>query len=362
MLSQAAFNKKHQSKFAGLTPAQKAQRYKDYVSASRAQKVKQKRNPVRKRSPPRGAPALSDCSKLYALSLTDPWDLQTPPCVPDSLPLPSYKFAARCKTTLTIGVGGYGYIAVALRSPGFVAQSVYTSNNTYAAQYYVSFFSPDAGGAVDAKFTDASLTPFVGKPCRLVGGGVKVRYIGPELPRSGRIIAYRSPTNSAITNGLSCQQMLLNKETVSVQVDREWHGVMYKPMSFTDLSYLEGSLADSHSPFMGLFIEGAPVGSLFEADYCGWFEVTGSNLPTYTASHSDPVGMGAVTTVLATHQPESDPLSYAASVFSKIGDVAKTTLSFAPSVISGAANLAIEAAPVAASFLKTAAPAMLALM
>lgn len=361
---------KHAKAYAKLSQAEKERRYKDYTSAKSNPTKQTRTKKTAKVSKVKSVGGLSKCSTLYALALTVPWELQEPPCIPDSIPLPSFKFAGRVKTRMVIGTGGCGW---ATADP-FVGSFTYPAGGvlpgtvvtTTAAAIFTNYVRYIAGPSFDIQNTDS---PFVGdvqsiRQSRVVGAGLRIRYIGPELTRSGRIIIYRDADNNDMPAALTVPTMLLNKETVTVPVDREWHGVMFKPATFSDLSYLyPPNITGGLNRFSLLaFVEGAPVGSTFEVDFCAWYEMVGSSLPGYSTSHSDPAGMAAVSTVLATHQPEDDPLTYAASFFKKVAGVVGETLSYLPSAVGTGVKFIENVAPALAPTLRAAAPLALTML
>jgi len=285
---------------------------------------------------------LGVCCEQYAMALVDPWCLISGLVgIPAELPLPSYKFSVRARGILTIGSEGTGYVSVNPFAPfndqgstsGIFAPVHVTTANYSGLDYRFSLPSyglvtgvvpqwPDSPFSL-AQFQEVPDKPGANLRVRTVGAGVKISYAGSEFKRSGRAIAYRSPMNLPIigttvtsTPVVTQSDLLRNKETATVPVDRKWHSAVYKPATPTDLSYGE---ADDISipignyprrmvagPSLLVFITGSTPGESFEFDYLGHFEAIGSSLPGFTTTTPDLVGMGAVSAANSTAQPSTD--------------------------------------------------------
>lgn len=278
--------------------------------------------------------SLSQCSMLYAQALMDPWAVDMPPCIPDQVVLPSYKFGAQARGTFTIGTQGVGFVAVNPYTgvwTGGGTFSVYYTGATYALQAYTSVGGTTGLGAgqSDTSLLQSSWNPD-GYQFRVVGCGVKCRYMGSEISRSGRFIEYRHPNNYQIANGSTAQDLLQNRETQTAPADRKEHFVVYRPAGSQDLAYLnnDGFTPLPVTPTMVVMIEGGTPGQSFEYDVQWWFEVAGRLLPTVTKSDSDPIGLAAVKSALPKAQSKESPGSTFKSFVSDIYDVASTTFSF----------------------------------
>jgi hypothetical protein len=273
----------------------------------------------------------SQCTKDYAAALIDPWSVPRPPCVPDNITLPSFKFGARGRGTFSIGTQQTGFI---LFNPYICYSDVpcsFTTDHTFG--------SPDVeGGGItgvnpiynDSPFTASDFGTYKNQS-RTVGAGVRVRYTGTEITRSGQTICFRSPTNAdALTAApVTNSQLLAFKETSTSPVDRDWHYAIYRPAVATDLAYL--SPIDRSGNFcMIVAVFGASPGASFEFDFVSWYEVAGNNLPNLTRSHSDPIGMSAVSMALPTAQPTRNPTSSLRDFMHEMAAGAATAMSLIP--------------------------------
>lgn len=283
--------------------------------------------------------SLSQCTRDYALALMDPWSLEKPGCIPDLIVLPSYKFGTRAKGTFTVGSAGVGYVAVNYAS---VANGVVSGTNVFYAgvvtdqTFTGNGFVPGIGVGRNPFANDSTIdyqklrgvNPAETRPFdfRLVGCGCKTRAIGPEFVRGGRMVGYREPEGKNITGAQTANQLLLNREAVTVPVDRIEHFVTYRPSNPDQLGYSNRSTLGDVQLLM--LVEGAQPGFTFEYDIIWWFEMVGSSLPSYSASHSDPLGMAAVTQALPATQPTQSPGTQFKNFVNDVIEVASMAMSF----------------------------------
>jgi hypothetical protein len=333
-----------------LSKQEAKKRYNDYLRSTAMRKAPGSNKVVKaKRSAPgeMSYATMSESTKAYAYALVDPWDCPEAPSLPDAITLPSYKYSSRCRTKMHIGTQGEGYAAVSpytpwgKNGPGFV----YTTNASWNG------ISPNVGVQISLGQADPyhGTSPFdhsefvepegggsVALQSRTVACGVAVRYIGPELTRSGRIVEYRQPTNTSIYNQtLSISDMLLNRETEPGPVDREWHYAVWRPAIPSDLAYTQTIETVMPSICLIIAVEGAPPGSAFEVDAIAHFEAVGVGLPSKSKSYHDPVGMAAISSALPSHQPSGTPKDNWLAFSNEIMDSAQKALSFAPQIMEG---------------------------
>lgn len=342
MLSKTQYLEKNKVKFdsKNLTKTERNKRYRDYslsysmTTGNTGAKVVK----TSKRSDQYELTfsKLSDCTKHYAVALADPFGVRPGVCIPDLITLPSYKVSFFVRATFATGVSGYGFVAF---TPHTMAINdlpcVTRSTTSYDDQLYNLF---PGGGKTSNTYSNSPFTAvqfsnasssnsYMRK--RLVAAGVKVRYIGPELTRSGRVIEYRHPTNGNLTQA-SEAQLLANRETTPVPVEREWHYVNYRPAVPEDLAYVDqnpiGISTGVYSEI--ILVAGAPPGSLFEFEAITHFELVGVGVPELTTSHSDVLGMSAVQAALPNVQASLPPQLGVKDIVKKIGQAAGQTLSF----------------------------------
>jgi hypothetical protein len=134
---------------------------------------------------------------------------------------------------------------------------------------------------------------------RVIGSGLRIRYIGTELNRGGQMVAILDQNHSSLQfRSLSS----VDGEEVSKRfpIDRSWTTVLYRPVDNDDFEFRTslpvntGSNNDSIN-YMGFAIQGeAGVATQYEYEFFTSFEAFGKNVRAMSVSHVDPVGFGAV--------------------------------------------------------------------
>jgi len=256
------------------------------------------------------ADPLSACSRSYAIAAVNPWGVTDPPCVPDLLNVPSYKFAAQSKGIFTVGTSGFGYCGY--NPYGQIQNTEVSLWNTTATFSGVTTQWTGVGSAFtssDSPYPSSAFLQGTGvqnqlSSYRVVGSAMRVRYVGSEVSRAGQLVIYRDPLNQPMGNGISTANMLANRETVSAVVDREWRSVVWKPADPTDVTYFDtfnvavgnyvGRFHSVGSGSLLIAITGGTPGTSFEYEAITWYELIGAANPQTTPSHSDIVGMSAV--------------------------------------------------------------------
>jgi len=341
MLSKQQFLDKHKEKFSNLSANERTKRYRDYQLSHAMRKAPgaPKISKPSKVSGPKelSYATMSECAKLYVHALLDPWEVPSPPCVPDNLTLPSYKYAARCRTNFVIGLQGVGFVVVdpyvfASTQPclGITAAS-YPLNTVDINSTEVTYTSSDSSFPL----TGYSPTSSIHWVSRIVGFGVRVRYVGSEMSRSGQVVAFREASNDGglLLNPVTIATLLASRESVTVPADRKWHSAVWRPAAPRDITYYDDFVGFSDvDPAMGLVVTGATPGTSFEVDAVGWYETIGSSLPMLSRSHSDPLGMATVSASLSETQPTATPSQTVASFIRGATSIAQESLSFVGAV------------------------------
>jgi len=342
MLSKQQYLEKHQAKYdkSGLSKAERSKRYKQYTLSfgMKTQGVVGRSKQAEK--PFRGGGVLntsyssfSQCTKDYATAIIDPWACARPPCVPDNITLPSFKFGVRARSTFVVGTAGLGYVYV---NPYLSYSDIDYSGGFTTATFAQNVCVPSgltngvSGFFNDSPFVHSNFAPGTNQS-RLVGCGVRARYTGTEINRSGQVLCFRTPTNNNVFGGPNPTeaQLLSFKETSTNPVDREWHYSIYRPSVAADLAYNNPvNLAGNDALLLAVF--GAQPGQSFEFDYVAWFEVVGNNLPNLTRSHSDPIGMSAVSMAMPSVQPTRAPETTLRSFMKEMAYGVGTAMSFMP--------------------------------
>lgn len=310
--------------------------------------------PVRRVAPRRTrmsiATPLSVCGLEYLRAQYDPWHCKEPPCVPDAIAIPSYKFSTFIRGTMKIAApaDSIGYVFM---NPYSIANSVAASvNNTdYIAPVWATngvIGSPDYSNRLNLNiFTNPSViiagvdkvvTPFYWNSqvsglnmvqeltantfniyCwRPVGGGIKMQYSGVADSRQGQYILWEDPQNSPYVGATSLvtATLLQNAEAKFTVVDDKQVAVTYHPRNMNDFQYSDNwynnpatanasDLAQYHT--MGIIVQGNPGGTYTFECVMHW-EMTGSAVPSRSKSHAASGDMDKVANVAET-QPSVLP-------------------------------------------------------
>ena len=248
---------------------------------------------------------LSACSRYYLKALCDPFSLTTGlACIPDLLDIPSQKLAIKARGTLAAGTTGFGFVAVSPFSCSN-GNAVYHTLSTYAGGV-VNLAVPLATGVTGSIVTQFpfgvnDITNALAH--RTVGCGLRVRYLGTELNRSGRMILLRQPVNSSV-EGLSPADALSNNAVPTVEVDRKWKMVFWLPNDQNEYAYVHDYFplqsGDSGEAYrLVIMVDGTTASNSFEWEVVWHKEYISRepgtfSLPNITPSHSDVQGLSAV--------------------------------------------------------------------
>lgn len=240
--------------------------------------------------------SLSQCAADYGKCQTNPW---TGPlaCVPDFPALFSSKQRVWAKGTLSTGTSGFGFIVVSPPS-GAVSDllSVYNSSSTYAGNTVALTGTGVVGGSTNSMFLSADINnTAAGAQYRVVGAGIRIRYMGTELNRGGFSIGLHDPSHTTM-DGRSIVGMRAEMVAVEFATSRKWQNVLYRPVYNDELLY-NGVITPN--PFMGFVIQSpdASILSTYEYEFSAVYEYQGRNVRSMTVSHTDPVGFAAVNAV-----------------------------------------------------------------
>ena len=149
---------------------------------------------------------LSQCAQHYALALEAPFSYKGVACIPDLHGVPSKKLRVKSRGVFSTGVDGNGFLVA-----DCWANSNDTSAVTASTAALVSSSAPLPAFSVgvsdllqtklpyaSTQFAATSSDPAV--EARTVAVGLRIRYLGTELARSGQITAVRHPDNSSLIN------------------------------------------------------------------------------------------------------------------------------------------------------------------
>jgi hypothetical protein len=246
-------------------------------------------------------PRLSKCAAEYACALEDPFNCNGLACIPDFPAIPSRKMVVFIKSVMTIGTLGLGY-SVASPYNG-VANNLGVLTSTTAA-YASTFIDPTLPGTLTQSSNSDYLGTAIGgglgmMQYRMVGGGIRIKYTGTELNRSGMVFHLEEPNHGSLTSPTA---IVANIEAydccLKTPVQRNWHTVVTHPVHRNEIDYafqVPGTTpaVPGNANMIGLIVTSLP-GNTFDVEYYALFELTGSSVRGKTPSDVDRTGMDAV--------------------------------------------------------------------
>jgi len=253
---------------------------------------------------------LSPCSTDYLKALTDPFGNASNVCIPDLIDQQSSKYRLVTRGSVAIGSGGFGFISINTSEViASDATSVWLSSNAALFAGTVVTAAPGPGiqstSFTQAPYTQTDLAVPPHVPSirgRTVAVGVRVRYIGTELQRGGRVVLVRK-AYGIDANGLGIVDALADRTAISLPVNRNWIGVNYLPTDAFDYEYqFYGGTGNTER--LAIMIESTP-GNLFEYEAVAYVEYIGV-IVNASPSHSDIVGMSALKDAI-NHQQTVEP-------------------------------------------------------
>jgi len=367
-LTKAQFLQKHAKKYATLTKQEKEQRWLNYNKATVGTQPKKRKNQPRRvrkiqtdggpfnsnarqvamdqinmpTRQPRGnrmanmSVCMSDCAKNYAVALVNPFsyldytdiaansvlglDLNNmePPCIPSFPSLKSRRLRCFIRGTMTVGTAGNMQLVLA---PRRLANN-YPIISNYSPPLIISTGATDPGTTFPTLDTGAGLAPgFTGvntnsdfttaesdlnTTMRLVGAGIRIRYAGPDINRSGIIHAAYTPGHQSLSD-FSLNEISQFETYFRLPVSKKWSMLTYTPtlpdeyQYDTDLGTGTGEGGNTVYPnyhYMGFLVTGAAPGTLFEYETVHLLEVVGPTVRDLKPAESDIRGLEMVNNVV----------------------------------------------------------------
>jgi hypothetical protein len=322
-----------------LTRAQKEAKWRKY-QAKKTGRVVPKRKPtsVVPHHPIHTALAwLSQCAMGYAMALSDPFNLNKEVCIPDLHVVPSKKVRVVTRGTFSTGLNGSGFIMGCVQCKGNNEEPIQFSNATFngatftntGTQRSFAQYAQLPYASSDFKGQSGASTLVSG---RVVGYGLRIRYIGNKLGMGGQVIGYRQAQNGDI-NGLTFNQLRTFSHAKMQRVDGDWHCVSYipvRPEEFEYSDYPNVALSAGLTPpvggvfELGFAIEGTynAAGALgpapFEFEVYQHIEYLGQ-IDNVTQSHSDISSMSIIRNALPVSTVVKHPERAHLSLLQRVG-------------------------------------------
>jgi hypothetical protein len=287
-------------------------------------------------------------------ALEDPFGLKKSPtaaCIPDLHAVPSKKTGALHRGNFSTGTAGYGFVLLKVHQK--------TNDVPVASEGAVTFSEAAWGGAAGSFLPTPSATPATGLSSiglpklpysnaefaatagvggiqgRVVGAGLRIRYIGPELARGGQINAVRHPENNSLV-GLTLAEIKTFTTSKSYPVDREWTYINYQPTEPDEYKYSsQATTSNGIAQWnMGFVITGTttstgtPGSAPFEFEVVQFIEYIG-RINNITTTHVDVQAMSMIRNATEMHPSTRSPTARVLKSLTKIG---------ADHMINGSAN------------------------
>jgi hypothetical protein len=323
-----------------LSKKHRESRYRQHVASKRGQRSSNKTRGTKlvRRTTKHGdvlRRTFSPCALDYLMALEAPFSLKTPACVPDLHSIPSKKIRVKTRGTFSTGVTGTGLIVVNNWCNTNSIPFVLFSNATFAGTNVPSAVGPSVNSSTQQKlpytasqFEDVDKT--TGVQARTVGVGLRIRYIGPELARSGQITGFRHPDNETICS-LTFDTIKQYETAKTFANNRRWNYVMYRPVKPDEYQFSKHpDSPDNTTPLnraheMGFIVTdtssstGIPGPAKFEWQIIRFVEFIG-NIDNITKTHTDIVGMSHIRNAMPEKSAVTNVSKHFAGVVKKIED------------------------------------------
>jgi hypothetical protein len=272
------------------------QQRKQQAKGRNARKNKNKKN-SRSNRPQIRTPSmrLSQCAISYARAQLDPFSAglrENLPCIPDDKETTSLKFSTLTRSNVYVGTLRYGYLVLNPTTKGSDNTMGYSTLATYAATTVPSAVGSTVSGLFDTSF------PWIGTALpavRIVGCGVRIRYVGSELNRGGTVTKFCGVDNGVYT-GATYNVLVSAPETKIEPVNRQWHTMAFRPKLGASTDFVAAQQGVGNYAPMVFAVTGEP-GNQFEVEVIRYFEATSSPLIQVTGvgkSDCDLIGLSVV--------------------------------------------------------------------
>lgn len=275
---------------------------------------------------------MTSCAAHYAAAIGAPFSPQAiGACVPTFPARPSYKVHSRITGVFSVGTN-IGYVAIAPTCTNNLASIYYTDTNfagtsLSASATGVSPMSNSANAYASGAFIPAS-SAIDGMVGRIVSVGLRVRYVGTELERSGLVYGLVHPAHASL-HSYTVPQLTAYRECIRRPVTRNWTTIVASAVNFEESVYPDvsdlialgvspfnqaqleacfpfstGSPVTTSNPTLGAFIMAIVVtgstGNTYEWELITHQELIGPQVQNaVTPSHSDQIGLSNVIEIKA---------------------------------------------------------------
>lgn len=318
-----------------LTKKQQDNRWRQYLASHENRNVSNRAGKNFKIVRQNGTDTLihkfSPCAMHYLLALQAPFMLTSSPCVPDLHSIPSKKTRAILRSQFSTGsTTGSGYVILNPWNNCNNISNIVKTDSAFAGTSIISVGTGVSGVLMSqlpyssTEFEATASTP--GVQARTVGVGIRIKYIGPELSKSGEVVAIRHPDNQTLV-GLTGDQLRQYATATRYSVSKKWTYVYYRPVKPSEYEFSIEPLSSGGGPILfpiGLWIEGtrSSDGSLtsapFVVEVIRFVEYIGQ-VDNVTRSHTDIDAMSHIRNALPTQSSTKHPLGHLGKTVDSIG-------------------------------------------
>ena len=256
------------------------------------------------------------CSLKYLSACADPFAMHSGVCMPIGEVLDSQKVRCTARGVMSVGVNGLGWIEVGTPFySGHASINYTTPTYTGFPNSIINYAGSLASGQVQAATIMGP--PLAGSTttgvfaARHVLSALRVRYIGTELNRGGRVIKFVDREDDNVDN-MDTASIISRPHCKIEPVDRRWHTVRWtssdptvldftsEPAYATVLSQKNRNAVYNNARNMFIAVTGTQ-GNEFEWEFVSYQEYR-YNLAQqlWTPSHADTVGGATVTAAVST--------------------------------------------------------------
>jgi hypothetical protein len=332
-----------QSNIKNLSNQQKQAAWNKYRITS--QKRTQPGSTGRRAKPMKSQVELPSCTKHYLQSLSDPFHVTVPVCIPDNHVVPSKKLTVKQRGSFATGSNSEGYIVFNPFHTGNTSFTHIEGVTTYTSSpimysdgtvphSFIETRMTSGNGVGGTNLTQApySIVDFDELPdgsrlgtsglaiqSRVVGCGLRVRFAGTRLNEGGTVLTFRREDGES-THGYTYTLLASRTNTKSSALTNKWHEVTYLPVQPEDYDYCRNGLLgsegkpgiDSSSDIFlnnsrhnaGFYIKSAAPSQPLEFEFITHIEFLGRTIDSISKSHSDITGMSHVRNAITQAPPE----------------------------------------------------------
>lgn len=297
---------------------------------------------------------IPECITHYGMALVNPFDCPAGVCLPcGNIPIPTQKFKTYRRGAFALGTTGVGFIRLV---PGLSNDTAYifassaTSVGTQATAF--SAFTNVSNLTIPQNpFTTASFDAT--RAARIVGVGLRIKYIGPIQNTNGVICGLEEPNHQELSgntfDGVAAHpnseiQFAANfGKTGCSDLYGGWdYGINYSgPVNVTDFELISSTERPlGATSFLCIPISGV-AGDKYEFEVVQHFEMAGVGIVSKTKSHVD-AALAAKVLEAAKGITENKPLTLAQepSFWSDFAEGVQKTLPHAVNLFKGGIGLA----------------------